>query len=62
MAYQLTEWVQLKDQDAEICCLVHEDDVDSEEVFATFSRSELGERLAAAALAVANGDVVEKAA
>ncbi|MCJ2084203.1 hypothetical protein [Methylobacterium sp. J-090] len=57
MAYRLTEWTQCKDQDAEICHLVWEEDVDNEEVFATFSNCELGAKVSAAALALANGDV-----
>lgn len=57
MAYRLTEWTQCKDQDAEICHLVWDEDVDHEEIFATFSNCELGARLAEAAVALANGDI-----
>ncbi|KZC01437.1 hypothetical protein ABID82_004273 [Methylobacterium sp. PvP062] len=53
MAYRLTNWTQLKDQDAEVCHLVEVfDGVEDEEAIATFSRCPLGERLAEAALAM----------
>ena len=57
MDYRLTDWEQLKDQDAVVRHLVHVGDEDMDEVIATFAQSDLGARIADAALALANGDV-----
>lgn len=57
MDYRLTDWEQLKDQDAVVRHLVHVDDEDMDEVIATFAQSDLGARIAEAALALANGEI-----
>ncbi|UYW28335.1 hypothetical protein OKC48_07420 [Methylorubrum extorquens] len=60
MAYRLTDWTPLTDQDAEVRHLVEVDegcDWDGEDVIATFCRTEIGERLADAALALVKGTV-----
>lgn len=60
MPYRLTDWQQLKDQDAEVRHLVEVDggsEWDGEDVIATYSRTEIGERLADAALALVNGNL-----
>ena len=58
MRYALTDWTELTDQDAAVRHLVElVEGEQGEEAVASFSRTELGEKLADAALALANGDL-----